>query len=93
MATGKSERQEDVSLTQILALAMRHAREAQGFGFGRVDQAIAQALLIEAAQRAALAAGNPIEVMPPKADVAEIFEVVVEDIKTAGLRQIRGRLN
>jgi hypothetical protein len=72
---------------------MRHAREKLGYGVAKIDAAVAQALVAEAAQRVCLAKGTPIEQKPESHEIAEILSVVLDDIRREAMKALGIRIN
>lgn len=78
-------------LEELLATALRHARVGQGYEIQKIDRAIAMALLVESAQRAAEVAGGSADQMPEPHVVAEIFNAVLDDIRQEAADILRVR--
>lgn len=87
----KAQNPEHPPLAELLAMAMRHAREVRGYSIDQVDRALATAIAVEAMQRAAMLIGTPPDETPAPDAVAEILHQVIEDVREEALKAVRRR--
>ena len=82
------DRGERPPLVEILAMALRFAREAQGYSLAQIDTAVAEALLIETMQRTMNYTGAQEDKLPAREDVLRGFRVVMGDVQQAAMRTL-----
>jgi hypothetical protein len=80
-------------LGELLAMALRYAREQEGYNIVRIDRAIAQALLVEAMQRVAMLADTPLHQIPDREATIEIFDLVLADVRNEAMRLLMRSLH
>ena len=80
-------------LAELLAMAMRCARERDGYDIVRIDRAVAQALLVESMQRVAMLDHTPPGETPDRSATLEIFNVVLDDVRAEALRLMKRELH
>ncbi len=83
----------DIPLAELLAIAMRYARERDGYDIVGIDRAVAQALLVESMQRVAMLDDTPPGETPDRSATLEIFNVVLDDVRVEALHLMRRELH
>jgi len=90
---GETMNRERLPLSEILASTLNCARELAGYGFAEIDKAIAQALLVEVMQRVAIVDQTLVGQIPGHDAIAEIFEVVLDDVRQEAEKLLNARLH
>ncbi|MTJ93950.1 MAG: hypothetical protein F8N36_13995 [Desulfovibrio sp.] len=80
-------------LAELLALALRHAREVRGYSITQVDRALAQAIALEALQRAAMVPGGAVDGTVSPAAAAIILDLVLADVREEAMRLFKTNIH